>query len=60
MSKNFNQLNQKDFINIALVGCGRISKKHIDAIVKLNNRCRLVALCDLSKERLRKISELYK
>ena len=33
-------------IKIAIVGCGRISKKHITAIIKEYNRCELVALCD--------------
>ena len=42
--------NQK--IKIALVGCGRISKNHINAIVNENKRCQLVALCDSSQERL--------
>ena len=39
-------------IKIALVGCGRISKNHINAIVNENKRCQLVALCDSSQEML--------
>ncbi len=36
-------------IRIALVGCGRISKNHIDAVKALEaeGRCKLVACCDL-------------
>ena len=37
-------------IKIALVGCGRISKNHINAIVNENKRCQLVALCDSSQK----------
>ena len=33
-------------IKIAIVGCGRISKKHITAIIEDYKRCELVALCD--------------
>lgn len=33
-------------IRIAVVGCGRISAKHIDAIEKHNDSLELVALCD--------------
>lgn len=34
----------------ALIGCGRISYKHIDAIKKIENS-KLVSLCDINKER---------
>ncbi len=40
-------------INIALIGCGRISKNHINAIVNENKRCNLAALCDTSDERIK-------
>lgn len=39
-------------INIALVGCGRISKNHIKAILLHHKRAVLVALCDPNKQRL--------
>lgn len=39
-------------INIALVGCGRISNNHLKTIFNLNKKLRLVALCDSKKERL--------
>ena len=42
----------ENLINIALVGCGRISYKHIDAIFQNFNKARLVALCDTSDARL--------
>ena len=33
-------------IHFALVGCGRISERHFDAIRKHQDRCELVAVCD--------------
>ena len=42
----------KKKINIALLGCGRISRNHIKAIISENNRCNLVAICDTSNENL--------
>tara|TARA_Y100001970_G_C14257765_1_gene876865 strand:+ start:282 stop:1370 length:1089 start_codon:yes stop_codon:yes gene_type:complete len=51
-------------INIALLGCGRISSSHIKAIVSEHNRCDLVALCDKSECNLNKanifLKEQYK
>ena len=46
-------------INIALVGCGRISKNHINAIVKENKRCKLIALCDCSEERINYAKNIF-
>ena len=47
-------------INIAIIGCGRISQKHILAIVKENKRCNLTAICDNSNNKLEKTFSLYK
>ena len=33
-------------IKVAIIGCGRISQKHILAIISENKRCELVAICD--------------
>tara|TARA_B100000212_G_C27382803_1_gene537861 strand:- start:3590 stop:4690 length:1101 start_codon:yes stop_codon:yes gene_type:complete len=52
-----NKINNK--INIGLVGCGRISKNHIKAIVKEYKRCNLVAICDTDKNRLNNAKEIY-
>ena len=46
-------------INIALIGCGRISQKHILAIISENKRCELVAICDNNKERVENIYKFY-
>ncbi|OQY35531.1 MAG: oxidoreductase [Spirochaetaceae bacterium 4572_59] len=40
-------------MNFALIGCGRISKKHIDAINAIDG-ANLVALCDLEAEKAEK------
>jgi predicted dehydrogenase len=34
-------------LNFAIIGCGRISYKHIEGILKNNHDCKLVALCDV-------------
>ena len=39
-------------IRIALVGCGRISRNHINAIAAHHERAELVAICDTQPERL--------
>lgn len=47
----------KDVINFALVGCGRISVNHIEALKKYQNEARLVAVCDTDAAKARKVSE---
>lgn len=47
----------KDIINFGLVGCGRISKNHVDALGKLKNDAKLVAVCDIVESRARKAGE---
>ena len=44
--------------NFAVVGCGRISKKHLNAI-KNNNKARLYAVCDIVKEKADRAKEQY-
>ena len=46
-------------IRIALIGCGRISQKHILAIISENKRCELVAICDNNEERVENIYNFY-
>lgn len=43
-------------IRFALLGCGRISKKHIDALNSIEN-AQLVALCDVFEDRAKKQAE---
>ncbi len=42
----------------ALVGCGRISKKHIDALKEIEN-AELVAVCDIKLEKAKRTGEKY-
>ena len=43
-------------IKMGLIGCGRVSRKHIDAL-KLIPDVKLVAVCDIIEERAKKIAE---
>ena len=47
-------------IKIAIIGCGRISKKHVIAILSEYKRCELVAICDNNKEKIEDICNFYK
>ena len=44
-------------IRVALIGCGRISAKHFDALQKHSERMELVAVCDLDQNRLHRAVE---
>jgi len=48
----------KNKINIALIGCGRISKNHIKSIFIHKNLARLKAVCDCDNLRLKNVREL--
>ncbi len=43
-------------VKFAIIGCGRISYRHIEAI-QANDRAELVALCDLNLERAQEMAE---
>jgi UDP-N-acetyl-2-amino-2-deoxyglucuronate dehydrogenase len=45
-------------IDIGLVGCGRVSSIHLDAISRLQD-FRLVAVCDLSREKVQETADKY-
>ena len=47
-------------ISIAIIGCGRISKNHIQAIQYHKNQSRIVALCDTNNANLKNIDKLIK
>jgi len=49
-------LNKK--IKYAIIGCGRISKRHFEAINQ-DSRCSLYAACDLDENKLKMVKELY-
>lgn len=44
-------------INLAVVGCGRISNWHFNAIKEHKNDINLVAICDINKERVDEAAE---
>ncbi len=46
-------------IKLALIGLGRISKTHLDAIAQYSNDLQLVAVCDHSVERLTAVKEKF-
>jgi UDP-N-acetyl-2-amino-2-deoxyglucuronate dehydrogenase len=46
-------------LTVALIGCGRISFKHIEAFIKNSARMRLVATCDPVPERARAKRQEY-
>ena len=46
-------------IKVAIIGCGRICKKHILAIISENERCELVAICDNNEKKIEIISDFY-
>ncbi len=46
-------------MNFAIIGCGRISKNHIDALINNYEKCKLVAVCDVVEERANERKKLY-
>lgn len=46
-------------INLAIIGCGRISNKHVQAVIENNKQINLVACCDIIKERADKKVQEY-
>ncbi|MEX2353823.1 MAG: Gfo/Idh/MocA family oxidoreductase [Gammaproteobacteria bacterium] len=47
-------------IRFGLIGCGRISPKHLEAITQHNENAELVSVCDLNEVALKQTSEQYK
>lgn len=45
--------------NIALIGCGRISGKHLESIALLKDDLKLVAVCDTEESRAREAGAKY-
>ena len=46
--------------NIAIVGTGNVSHMHLDGIVQLTDKCRVVALCDIYPEKAEERKKHYK
>lgn len=47
-------------LKFAIIGCGRISKWHVEAVAKNNDNAVLVAACDLIKEKAAEKADIYK
>lgn len=45
--------------NVAIIGCGRISYKHIEAINNNQKDCRLIALCDILEQKAKEKRKQY-
>jgi len=56
MFKSFSVISDRK-IKIAVVGCGRISSKHFEAINKHEDNIQLVAVCDSDLSRTKKITD---
>jgi len=41
-----------DKLRFGIIGCGRVSPKHVEALANNFSKAELVALCDLEEERL--------
>lgn len=50
----------KRMINLGLIGCGRISTKHFEAINLFTNDINLVAICENDKNKVLRLREKYK
>lgn len=46
-------------LKFAIIGCGRISYKHVEAIINNNKDAELVAVCDIIKEKAEKRKNEY-
>ncbi len=55
---NHSSNSKKKLIQVALIGCGRISEKHLKALISLKDKLNLVAICDSNNERLSKAEEI--
>jgi UDP-N-acetyl-2-amino-2-deoxyglucuronate dehydrogenase len=49
-----------DKLKFALVGCGRIAAKHVEAAAANSDQIELAAVCDLVDERMQRIAGIYR
>ncbi|SFH80996.1 UDP-N-acetyl-2-amino-2-deoxyglucuronate dehydrogenase [Tindallia magadiensis] len=43
--------------NFALIGCGRISQNHIDALAKHSDQAKIIAVCDIVPDRAQNVAK---
>lgn len=46
-------------LKFGLIGCGRIVKNHIEALINNQESCELVALCDIDIEKAKSVKEAF-
>ncbi len=46
-------------LNFAIIGCGRISKNHIDALINNSDNCNLISVCDIMNEKAFQVKKQY-
>jgi len=46
-------------IKLGLIGCGRISKKHLDVVEQLSDRVKLVAVSDIVEEKAKEAADRF-
>jgi len=49
-----------DKLRFGIIGCGRVSPKHVEALANNFSRAELVALCDLEEEKAHELKHRYK
>ncbi len=54
-----NEISSNRKINIAIVGCGRISKKHFESIESHTDQLKLVSVCDINENILSENKKKY-
>ena len=52
-------ISNKSQLGFALVGCGRISRKHAEALSGKVSQAKLVAVCDAKIDRARALGEEF-
>lgn len=46
-------------IGVAIIGCGNIAKNHVEAYLVFPDRCRILAVCDIYKDKAREFAARY-
>jgi len=49
-----------DKLRFGIIGCGRVSPKHVEALANNFSKAELVALCDLEEEKAYELKHRYK
>ena len=52
-------MSVKKQLKVGLIGCGRISERHASVLTDLAEQFRLLSVCDIQEDRLKKIAQKY-